>query len=93
MLLKKVVNKNKKISAKQSILTSLVVDFFDIVVNLFVAIITGSIVMVAETIHGVADFIAVLFLYIGLKRSAKNLLRDILWGTAGLYISGHFWRQ
>jgi cation diffusion facilitator family transporter len=64
------LNKSK-ISAKRTLFTSLVVDFLDIVINLAVAIITGSVVMLAETIHGVADFISVLFVIIGLKDSSK----------------------
>lgn len=63
---------NKKISAEKAVLTSLFVDFLDVLLNLIAAIFTGSIVMIAETIHGVADSISVGFVYIGLKRSKKK---------------------
>lgn len=71
MIFKK-IRKGKDISAKRTILTSSVVDFFDFVVNLILAIITGSVVMLAETIQGGADFISTIFLFIGLKRSSKR---------------------
>jgi cation diffusion facilitator family transporter len=62
----------KEISPDRVIKTSLVVDVGDILFNGFVAIITGSSVMFAEALQGLADLITVIFLYIGVKRSAKR---------------------
>ena len=62
-----------KISARRTVLTSLVVDTLDVVANIIVAIITGSVVMLAEAIQGVADFISVLFVFVGLKKSSKKV--------------------
>jgi cation diffusion facilitator family transporter len=59
------------ISAKKVIYTSLVVDLIDIITNVVVALLTGSIVMAAETLQGMADITAVSFLLIGLVRSNR----------------------
>lgn len=61
-----------KISAKRTVLTSLAVDILDIVLNFIVAIITGSMVMIAETLQGFADIVMDLFLIIGLKLGKKE---------------------
>ncbi len=59
------------VSVRKIILTSLLVDLIDIVTNIGVAFLTNSTVMVAETLQGMADLTAVLFLFIGLVRSGK----------------------
>lgn len=61
-----------QISAKRVVLTSFIVDFLDILVNVFVALVTGSVVMVAELFQGVSDLIASGLLLVGLKRSKKE---------------------
>ena len=61
----------EEISAKKVIVTSLIVDLIDIVTNIVVALLTGSIVMAAETLQGMADLTAVGFLLIGLIRSNR----------------------
>lgn len=61
--------KKRAISAKKVLVTSFLVDLLDITMNLAVAIITGSVVMLAELLQGIADLIAAGFLLIGLKRS------------------------
>ncbi|MDO8619565.1 MAG: cation diffusion facilitator family transporter [Candidatus Daviesbacteria bacterium] len=61
----------KEVSAKKVIITSFIVDLIDIVTNITVALITGSIVMAAETLQGMADLTAVSFLIIGLSRSSR----------------------
>lgn len=60
-----------EITAKRVIVTSFFVDLIDIVTNIIVALITGSIVMTAETLQGMADLTAVGFLLIGLARSNR----------------------
>jgi cation diffusion facilitator family transporter len=61
----------KSISAKRTVLTSFLVDILDIIINGAAAIITGSVVMLAETLQGVADLTAAGFLLIGLRRSGR----------------------
>ena len=72
MIKRGILKKSEKISAKRVVLTSLFVDVFDIVLNFIVAIITGSMVMAAETIQGFADFITDVFVLVGLKSSRKK---------------------
>ncbi len=59
-------------SAGKVVRTSVFVDLFDIVLNLGVAIVTGSVIMFTELMEGVADLFASGFLYIGLKRAVKK---------------------
>lgn len=58
-----------KISARRVILTSFFVDSLDIVVNLIVVLLTGSVVIVSELVQGISDMAASGLLLIGLKRS------------------------
>lgn len=58
-----------KISTKRVITVSFIVDLFDIVSNLIVAILTGSAVIFAEMIQGVADSLGSLLLVIGQRRA------------------------
>jgi cation diffusion facilitator family transporter len=59
------------ISTTRALLTSFVVDAIDVVTNTVVAIITGSAVMLAEALQGLADLTAVGLLLIGHKRARK----------------------
>ena len=68
----KVLKMGKQISVKQVILTSFFVDFLDIAVNIFVALIPGSVVMLAELLQGVSDLIASGLLLIGLRRPKRE---------------------
>jgi cation diffusion facilitator family transporter len=68
-----------KITADNVVLTSVFVDVLDILLNSVAALLTGSVVMIAETLQGVADLFSASFVYVGLKRSrrpatAKHLL-------------------
>ncbi len=58
-------------SATRVIVTSFLVDFIDVATSLIVAVITGSVVMIAEALQGLADLAASGFLLIGLIRSRK----------------------
>jgi cation diffusion facilitator family transporter len=64
--------KRKIPSTRRALLTSFFVDVIDVVTNATVAIVTGSVVMIAETLQGIADMTAVGLLLIGYKRSKKN---------------------
>lgn len=57
------------ISRKRVIVTYLIVDLLDIVMNLAVALLTGSMVMLTETIQGVADVVTDMLLVVGFYRS------------------------
>lgn len=61
----------EEITAKKVIITSLVVDIIDILTNTTVSLVTGSMVMTAEALQGMADITAVGFLFIGLIRSSR----------------------
>lgn len=61
-----------QVSEKRVLVTTFVVDLLDVAVNLVVAIITGSVVMLAEFFQGLADLTAAALLLVGHKRSKKK---------------------
>jgi len=63
--------KPKKISSEKVVVTSFLLNISDIVVNLFVAVISGSIVMVTQALEGAADLLASSFLVVGVRRAKK----------------------
>ncbi len=62
---------NKAGGTKRALVTSLVVDVVDVVTNLAVAVLTGSVVMAAEAMEGLADLSSVALLLVGTKRSQR----------------------
>jgi cation diffusion facilitator family transporter len=66
------MSSNKKISELRVITTSFWVDLLDVVLNLSIAILTGSVVMLSEFFQGLADLTAAGFLLVGYKRSKKR---------------------
>lgn len=62
----------KKLSARKIILTSFIVDFLDVFLNFFVAVLSGSVVMFTQLLEGLADLSASGFLLIGLRRSLRK---------------------
>lgn len=58
-------------SAGKVIVTSFFVDLLDVATSLVIAIISGSVVMLAQVLEGLADLTASGFLLIGLVRSGK----------------------
>lgn len=62
----------KRLSARKIILTSFLVDFLDVFLNFFVAILSGSVIMVTQVLEGLADLSASGFLLIGLSKSLKK---------------------
>ena len=62
----------RKISEKRVLVTTFIVDLLDVAINLVVAILTGSVVMLAEFFQGLADLTAAALLLIGHKRSQKS---------------------
>jgi cation diffusion facilitator family transporter len=62
----------KKISAKKAVSTSFFVDLGDIIINVVVMIITGSVVMLAEAMEGGSDLFASGALLIGLRVAKRR---------------------
>src|SRR5688572_10711291 len=62
-----------KISAGKVVWTSFFVDVLDILINFWIMIVTGSVVMVAELFQGVSDLVASGLLLVGLKRPKKEI--------------------
>jgi cation diffusion facilitator family transporter len=62
----------KRISATRAVATSFFVDLGDIIINVIVVIITGSVVMLAEALEGVSDLVASAALLIGLSISRRR---------------------
>lgn len=58
-------------SAGRVIVTSFLVDFIDVTTSFIVAVLSGSVVMIAEALQGLADLAASGFLLIGLFRSRR----------------------
>lgn len=66
------VQKNRKqVSAEKVVLVSFLVDLFDVVSNLVVAVLTGSATIYSEMAQGIADSIGSVFLVIGERRSRR----------------------
>src|SRR5918994_2421551 len=62
----------RNISERRVLVTTFLVDLLDVVLNLSVAILTGSVVMLSEFFQGLADLTAATFLLVGYKRSRKK---------------------
>lgn len=60
------------VSTRRAIFVSFLVDFSDVILNVIVAILTGSAVMLAEAMQGTADLTAVSLLMIGHKRAERG---------------------
>ncbi|HEV7454496.1 MAG TPA: cation diffusion facilitator family transporter [Candidatus Saccharimonadales bacterium] len=59
-------------STRRVLVTSFFVDVLDVAMNATIAIITGSVVMLAETLEGFADMCSAGLLLIGFKKSARR---------------------
>lgn len=70
----------KKISSSQVVWTSFAVDIIDIISNIAVAIISGSAVVLATALRGVADLMTTIFLLVGLHRAKKRADRSHAFG-------------
>jgi len=64
-------HKKTKISAQKVAIVSFLVDISDIIVNLFFAILSGSVVMATQSLQGGSDLIASGLLVFGVNRSKK----------------------
>jgi cation diffusion facilitator family transporter len=59
----------RKISSEKVVLTSFLVDVSDVVINLSVTFLSGSVVMLSQALEGLADLLATGFLLIGIRRA------------------------
>ena len=62
----------RKISERLVIVTTFFVDLLDVALNLVVAILTGSVILLSEFFQGLADLTAAGFLWVGYTRSRKR---------------------
>lgn len=66
----------KRVSSNLVVLVSFTVDLLDIVLSLGAAILSGSVVMLAQVLEGVSDLISSGLLLVGLSRSKQKADRD-----------------
>jgi cation diffusion facilitator family transporter len=64
--------RSKEISVERVVKTSFLVSVLDIAINTFVAIISGSVVMLSQALQGLADLISAGFLMVGVKNSKRK---------------------
>lgn len=62
----------KRVSSGKAVWTSFLVDLGDIILNVIVMLITGSVVMLAEAFEGLSDLVASGLLLIGLRISKRR---------------------
>lgn len=63
---------DKKFSADRVVVTSFFVNVIDIIINLVMFLSTGSVIMFAELLQGIADLVSIGTLWIGLKNSRRK---------------------
>jgi cation diffusion facilitator family transporter len=61
-----------KVSDVRVVLTSFVISIFDVALNLLVALVTGSTVMLSQALQGLSDLITGGILFMGVKRSKRQ---------------------
>jgi cation diffusion facilitator family transporter len=62
----------KTISDSRVVATSLIVSISDVVLNLIVALVTGSTVLLSQSLQGLSDLITGGILFVGVKRSKRE---------------------
>ncbi len=68
------IKKLKIVSAERAVVVSFLVDISDVVINLVVAVMSGSVVMISQVLQGFADLVSSGLLIFGVKRA--RLPRD-----------------
>lgn len=61
----------RKITSEKVVLTSFLVSISDVTINVILAIVSGSVVMLSQALQGGADLLAAGFLLIGVRKSKK----------------------
>jgi cation diffusion facilitator family transporter len=62
----------KKFSDSNVVGTSLIVSVSDVILNLLVGLLTGSTVIIAQSLQGLSDLLTAFILFIGVRRSKKK---------------------
>jgi cation diffusion facilitator family transporter len=70
----------KNVSDLKVVVTSVVVSISDVALNLIVAILTGSVIMMSQALQGFSDLITGGMLYIGVRRSKRRPNSDYQFG-------------
>lgn len=60
------------ITSKRVVTVSFLVDLLDVFLNFFVAVVTGSVIMLTQVLEGLADLVSSGFLLVGLFRSSHS---------------------
>lgn len=63
---------SSSITAKKVIYTSFIVDLSDVILSIIVTILSGSVVMLSQTLEGLSDLVASGLLIVGVRRSIKR---------------------
>ncbi len=63
--------KRERLSDKKVVTTSLLVSLSDITLNLIVAVMTGSVVMLTQSLQGLSDGLTAVILLVGVNKSAR----------------------
>ena len=71
---------SKPISDFRVVATSAVVSLFDVALNIFVAVITGSAVMLAQALQGLSDLVTGGILFFGVRRSKRTADHNFQFG-------------
>ena len=66
------LKKEQRITTKKVIITSVVVDVLDVILNFSVAILSGSVVMMTQVLEGVSDLASSGLLLVGFNRSLQK---------------------
>src|ERR1035437_9221151 len=61
-----------RITTKKVIITSVVVDLFDVILSLLIAVLSGSVVMLTQVLEGLSDLASSSLLLIGFNRSLQK---------------------
>lgn len=68
---KESINQKSEITIDRVVLVSFLVDITDVLVSVIIAIITGSVTMLAQSLQGITDVVSSGFLFVGNKNSKK----------------------
>jgi cation diffusion facilitator family transporter len=66
------LKKEQRITTKKVIITSVVVDVIDVILNFSIAVLSGSVVMMTQVLEGVSDLASSGLLLIGFNRSLQK---------------------
>lgn len=62
---------HKKITSEKVVTTSFIVDVSDVLINVLVCILSGSVVMLSQALEGIADLLATGLLLLGIRRAKR----------------------